>query len=160
MRKNVLAVVSINLLQPGPALSFFFFFFFPQWSSQLNGFFDTSHYNEKNLVYFLLSTFFYNNCYRTKREINKKISCKVYFVSQEGLTLRIKPTGVSKFSKFQIYKSRLLHEKLHISIGQSSSADFCSKIIFLYKHGKLESTRSSFLRHANVIFLIRICQAE
>ena len=27
MRKNVLAVVSINLLQPGPALSFFFFFF-------------------------------------------------------------------------------------------------------------------------------------
>ena len=26
MRKNVLAVVSINLLQPGPALSFFFFF--------------------------------------------------------------------------------------------------------------------------------------
>ena len=30
MRKNVLAVVSINLLQPGPALSFFvcLFFFF------------------------------------------------------------------------------------------------------------------------------------
>ena len=74
--------------------------------------------------------------------------------------LRIKPTGVSKFSRFQIYKSRLLHEKLRISIGQSSSADFCSKVIFLYKHGKLEGTRSSFLRHINVIFLIRICQAE
>ena len=73
----------------------------------------------------MLSTFFYNSGYRTKREINKKISCKVYFVSREGLTLRIKPTGVSKFSKFQIYKSQLLHEKLPISIGQSSSADFC-----------------------------------
>lgn len=45
MRKNVLAVVSINLLQPGPALSFF------------NVFFD-SHYNEKSLVYFILSTIF------------------------------------------------------------------------------------------------------
>ena len=114
----------------------------------------------KALFILYCQLFFYNNCYLTKREINKKISCKVYYISQEGLTLRIKPTAVSKFSKFQIYKSRLLHEKLSISIGQSSSADFCSKISFLYKHGKLEGTRSGFLRQVNVIFLIRICQEE
>ena len=36
MRKNVLAVVSINLLQPGPALSFFFSFVFFFHNDHLN----------------------------------------------------------------------------------------------------------------------------